>query len=78
MHPFGGTPNCPRCSKAVYAAEQVSFVVPLTSSIRAHIYETHYRSWAPAGKCVFSFPLILAYDADPNSLAQLYHKVCYH
>jgi hypothetical protein len=26
MHPFGGTPICPRCSKAVYAAEQVSFV----------------------------------------------------
>ncbi|KAH9056810.1 LIM-domain-containing protein [Lactarius vividus] len=23
MHPFGGTPTCPRCSKAVYAAEQV-------------------------------------------------------
>ncbi|KAI0299003.1 hypothetical protein B0F90DRAFT_1912426 [Multifurca ochricompacta] len=23
MHPFGGTPVCPRCSKAVYAAEQV-------------------------------------------------------
>ncbi|KAF5314271.1 hypothetical protein D9619_011824 [Psilocybe cf. subviscida] len=22
MHPFGGTPICPRCSKAVYAAEQ--------------------------------------------------------
>ncbi|KAI0651257.1 hypothetical protein C8Q79DRAFT_932415 [Trametes meyenii] len=23
MHPFGGTPICPRCSKAVYAAEQI-------------------------------------------------------
>jgi hypothetical protein len=23
MHPFGGSPICPRCSKAVYAAEQV-------------------------------------------------------
>ncbi|KAK1230188.1 hypothetical protein PQX77_006734 [Marasmius sp. AFHP31] len=23
MHPFGGSPLCPRCSKAVYAAEQV-------------------------------------------------------
>ncbi|KAF8901053.1 hypothetical protein CPB84DRAFT_1815294 [Gymnopilus junonius] len=23
MHPFGGTPICPRCSKAVYLAEQV-------------------------------------------------------
>ncbi|OJA09141.1 hypothetical protein AZE42_02313 [Rhizopogon vesiculosus] len=23
MHPFGGTPICPRCSKVVYAAEQV-------------------------------------------------------
>ncbi|KAG9311030.1 hypothetical protein JVU11DRAFT_8927 [Chiua virens] len=23
MHPFGGTPICPRCGKAVYAAEQV-------------------------------------------------------
>ncbi|KAF8154082.1 hypothetical protein B0H34DRAFT_817995 [Crassisporium funariophilum] len=23
MHPFGGTPICPRCSRAVYAAEQV-------------------------------------------------------
>ncbi|KAG7087494.1 hypothetical protein E1B28_013455 [Marasmius oreades] len=23
MHPFGGTPLCPRCNKAVYAAEQV-------------------------------------------------------
>ncbi|KZS89414.1 LIM-domain-containing protein [Sistotremastrum niveocremeum HHB9708] len=23
MHPFGGTPICPRCNKAVYAAEQV-------------------------------------------------------
>ena len=23
MHPFGGTPICPRCQKAVYAAEQV-------------------------------------------------------
>ena len=23
MHPFGGTPICPKCSKAVYAAEQV-------------------------------------------------------
>ncbi|KAK0189700.1 hypothetical protein F5146DRAFT_982242 [Armillaria mellea] len=23
MHPFGGTPVCPRCEKAVYAAEQV-------------------------------------------------------
>ncbi|TFK37672.1 hypothetical protein BDQ12DRAFT_632297 [Crucibulum laeve] len=23
MHPFGGTPICPRCDKAVYAAEQV-------------------------------------------------------
>ncbi|KAG6334346.1 hypothetical protein ID866_4747 [Astraeus odoratus] len=23
MHPFGGTPVCPRCNKAVYAAEQV-------------------------------------------------------
>ena len=23
MHPFGGTPKCPRCSTAVYAAEQV-------------------------------------------------------
>ncbi|KAH7924439.1 LIM-domain-containing protein [Leucogyrophana mollusca] len=25
MHPFGGTPICPRCNKAVYAAEQASF-----------------------------------------------------
>ena len=24
MHPFGGIPICPRCEKAVYAAEQVS------------------------------------------------------
>lgn len=24
MHPFGGTPICPRCNRAVYAAEQVS------------------------------------------------------
>ncbi|KZT68105.1 LIM-domain-containing protein [Daedalea quercina L-15889] len=23
MHPFGGTPICPRCNKAVYAAEQI-------------------------------------------------------
>ncbi|OSC99973.1 LIM-domain-containing protein [Trametes coccinea BRFM310] len=23
MHPFGGTPICPRCTKAVYAAEQI-------------------------------------------------------
>ncbi|KIP09441.1 hypothetical protein PHLGIDRAFT_102870 [Phlebiopsis gigantea 11061_1 CR5-6] len=23
MHPFGGTPICPRCSRAVYAAEQI-------------------------------------------------------
>ncbi|KAI0656339.1 hypothetical protein C8Q70DRAFT_1013945 [Cubamyces menziesii] len=23
MHPFGGTPICPRCAKAVYAAEQI-------------------------------------------------------
>ena len=23
MNPFGGTPICPRCSKAVYLAEQV-------------------------------------------------------
>ncbi|KAI0632905.1 hypothetical protein C8Q77DRAFT_1058798 [Trametes polyzona] len=23
MHPFGGTPVCPRCTKAVYAAEQI-------------------------------------------------------
>ncbi|EPS98833.1 hypothetical protein FOMPIDRAFT_90481 [Fomitopsis schrenkii] len=23
MHPFGGTPICPKCSKAVYAAEQI-------------------------------------------------------
>lgn len=23
MHPFGGTPICPRCDKAVYAAEQI-------------------------------------------------------
>ncbi|KAI0077682.1 LIM-domain-containing protein [Panus rudis PR-1116 ss-1] len=23
MHPFGGTPYCPRCGKAVYAAEQI-------------------------------------------------------
>ncbi|EIN05902.1 hypothetical protein PUNSTDRAFT_73819 [Punctularia strigosozonata HHB-11173 SS5] len=23
MHPYGGTPICPRCNKAVYAAEQV-------------------------------------------------------
>ena len=24
MHPFSGNPSCPKCSKAVYAAEQVS------------------------------------------------------
>lgn len=29
MHPFGGTPICPRCSKAVYAAEQVRTPVNL-------------------------------------------------
>lgn len=49
MHPFGGTPVCPRCEKAVYAAEQVSrwyyiFLHNLDFS----------RSWAPAERRVYS------------------------
>lgn len=32
MHPFGGTPICPRCQKVVYAAEQVRHVAQGTAT----------------------------------------------
>ena len=35
MHPFGGTPKCPRCSNAVYAAEQVRQLAPRTIGSRS-------------------------------------------
>ncbi|KAF8824436.1 hypothetical protein HHX47_DHR8000356 [Lentinula edodes] len=39
MHPFGGTPKCPRCQKAVYLAEQVqcSFRIVIGSVLTLRI-----------------------------------------
>jgi len=45
MHPFGGTPICPRCSKAVYLAEQVRIFVRLFLLTMLN-FLTGYGPWA--------------------------------
>lgn len=80
MHPFGGTPICPRCSKAVYAAEQVSFV-GLCSLITGQLvltYTTPIPDNGPRKKSAFSRSLSFSRIMPTNSRAQLYHKVGYH
>lgn len=47
MHPFGGTPKCPRCQKAVYLAEQVqySFRIVIGSVLTSSYPGSGYWAW---------------------------------
>ncbi|KAH0834014.1 hypothetical protein J3R83DRAFT_11250 [Lanmaoa asiatica] len=54
MHPFGGTPVCPRCSKAVYAAEQVLHC----------IFNSHVLQCTSCNKRLDSLTL-LEHDQEP-------------
>ena len=74
MHPFGGTPICPRCSKAVYAAEQVS-IVGLCQLVLT--FPTRLLGDGPRQKGPFSSSLWFQRAMPTSSLVQLYHKVRY-
>ncbi|KAH9846582.1 hypothetical protein C2E23DRAFT_573071 [Lenzites betulinus] len=63
MHPFGGTPVCPRCSKAVYAAEQ-------TMGPGRKLYHKPCLACKSCGKRLDSYNL-LEHDEEP------YCKVCH-
>lgn len=57
MHPFGGTPICPRCSKAVYAAEQVSLARPRVGLCRLVLtFTTRFTGDGPRQKGAFFLP----------------------
>ena len=55
MHPFGGTPICPRCSKAVYAAEQVCTTPAAARGYLTHLLADHGPR--KEGVCVLRFHL---------------------
>ncbi|KAF5352985.1 hypothetical protein D9758_007900 [Tetrapyrgos nigripes] len=63
MHPYGGTPRCPRCSKAVYAAEQVM-------GPGRKLYHKPCLSCTSCNKRLDSFTL-LEHDEQP------YCKICH-
>ncbi|KAF5392092.1 hypothetical protein D9757_003357 [Collybiopsis confluens] len=74
MHPFGGTPKCPRCDKAVYLAEQaigpgrrVSASVSIfirSSSLSNQLYHKPCLACTTCGKRLDSLSL-LEHDQQP-------------
>ncbi|KAI0297915.1 hypothetical protein BC826DRAFT_1123942 [Russula brevipes] len=69
MHPFGGTPKCPRCSKAVYAAEQVM-------GPGRKMYHKPCLACTSCGVRLDSFRL-LEHDEQVVSLILFYSKNCH-
>ncbi|KAI0830198.1 hypothetical protein BC628DRAFT_1356868 [Trametes gibbosa] len=63
MHPFGGTPICPRCSKSVYAAEQIM-------GPGRKLYHKPCLACKSCGKRLDSFNLV-EHDEEP------YCKLCH-
>ena len=56
MHPFGGTPKCPRCSTAVYAAEQVRAAPALRKDL-AHAAAVARLDHGPRTQGTFHLPV---------------------
>lgn len=68
MHPFGGTPICPRCSKAVYLAEQVRISLQIYI-FRLLNFSIGYGPWAQ-GMSVCSCRIIFAQTPFAIALSQ--------
>lgn len=62
MHPFGGTPKCPKCTKSVYAAEQVRRIRPLFPAACSRHLRLDYGSWTQGTILVsLSLPVPLSF-----------------
>lgn len=63
MHPFGGTPICPRCNKAVYLAEQVRSQSQQTVTDPDRVLTISRRLWGQGERCeglnITSVPKVL-------------------